>query len=371
MRKQLIILAALFVVIAPIIHISAQNVTFHQNDQVVIKSGLSSVWLRSQPSSNCACVEYVISSSKRVLRILDNDPVSDGVQNWWHVSTVERPVKQGWVEEKSLRLLTPPLPTASLTPKVTQSLLPLNSTSAQIREGIPFVWLRNQPNSSAKTLQTIDFVRPTNQSQCLKIAQTGENRVWDGVQWWRLIRVTNTTTYGWVEETSLTACTPTSSNPTDLAVTLTSPAPASVGAPQAGITQSPIVTTYAAYQPFENGMMIWRQDTQMVYVLINGAGHDQVGLGTYSGWPVPADRPPVGRFTPVNAFGKVWNGELYFGTLIRDLLGWAIASEQGYTATITDYYVASVVKPDSHTLITLPDGRTVDMEFAFNSWNFK
>jgi hypothetical protein len=368
MRKYAVVLLACFVLLSTFIQTTAQNATFHQNDQVVIKSGIPYVWLRNGPTSDCACVEYVITSPNRVLRILDSSPVSNGGQNWWHVSAVTRPIKEGWVEEKSL-VLFKPVPTATFTPNGTQQAHQFHNSAVQIGEGIPFIWIRSSPSSTANVLQKLDFFRPKNSSQCLTIATIGPVVRWDGRQWWRELipSVTSTITVktGWVEENSLVDCAAQSS---------------STGFPNPETTLSPIASsamtmtvptsTNAAYEPFERGFMIWRQDNQTIYVLLNGGSFVPYLSDSYVNLPNPTDTAPAGRYTPINGFGKTWNGLSYFGSLVRDKIGWATATEQGYTAQVSGYNIESAAKPDSHIIISLPNGRTVDMGSAFGSWSY-
>jgi len=367
MRKYSVMFLVFLLLISSFVETAAQSVTFHQNDQVVIKSDIAYVWIRSSPSSDCACVEYVVTSTKRVMRILDTQPTSDGTENWWHVSTMTRPIKQGWVEEKSLTLLKP-ASTPTLTTNGTEQPHQFFSSAVQIREGVPFIWIRSSPSSAASILQTVKFSRPTNQSQCLTLATVDPVVRWDGHQWWRaLISSTGARTdiqAGWVEENSLTDCIPGTATATASSnIVFPSATP-----PQSETTQVPPTTTNAAYQPFERGLMIWRQDNQTIYVLFNTGNFSPYLFESYTGLANPNDIPPTGRYTPINGFGKVWNGETNFGALVRDKIGWATGLEQGYTATVSGYTVASVAKPDSHILITIPDGRTLDMGSAFSTW---
>jgi len=367
MRKYLMIFTVILLLIITTLQVLAQTSAFHQNDQVVIKSGISYAWLRERPTSDCACVVYTINSPKRVLRILDTSPVSDGTQNWWHVTTITRPIKEGWLEENALRLLKQaPIATStlSLTPQARQ----FKTNAVQIRDGISFIWIRNAPSSTAAILQTIKFSRPTSQNQCLTLATVGPVVRWDGQQWWRAITPSSPgrtdIQAGWVEENSLVDCNLQS-------VTVTTVNPGITPSPSSEVTPLPPTSTYAAYQPFQNGMMIWRQDTQVVYVLVINGGPSQFAVSQYAGLPEPTDVAPASYYTPVNAFGKVWNGINYGEKRFGDRLGWAIAQEQGYTASISGYVVASAAKPNTVTDITLPDGRTVEIETAFPSWHFK
>ena len=367
MRKYAVLLLVFFALLSTLVPTAAQTAAFHQNDRVVIKSGISYVWIRSGPTSACACVVYMITSHSRILRIIDSAPISDGGQNWWQVTTVKAPIKQGWVEEKSLVLSKPASP-PTVTPNGTVQVRVFYSSAVQIQEGVLFIWIRSSPSSTASVLQTVNFFRPVNIDQCLTIATIGPVVRWDGRQWWRELIPSTTSTIdlktGWVEENSLVDCAAQSSS------TAVAPETTPTPSPSTDMTMSPPISTNAAYEPFERGFMIWRQDNQTIYVLLNSGNFVPYSYDSYIGLPNPTDVAPSTRYTPINGFGKVWGGLPYFGSSVRDTIGWATAPEQGYTATISGYVVASAAKPDSHIMITLPNGRTVDMGSAFGSWSY-
>jgi hypothetical protein len=362
MRKYLMILVALLALSISTFQLFAQTTVFHQNDQVVIKKGISYAWIRDTPTSECACVVVAISSSKQILRILDSTPVSDGIQNWWHVTTTTGTLKQGWIEEQSLTLYKT-APPANATISSTQQPRQFSSAEVQIRDGVSFIWLRGQPSSSSDVVNTINFFRPTTRSQCLTLGTVPGTVKWDGQQWWRYINSSSDSSSGWVEEKSLVDCKPTTSSSAVIQPTV-SPSDSS------NATPLPSTSTNAAYEPFERGIMLWRQDTQVVYVFMNGSGYTIFPVDSYNGLASPIDTPPSGRYTPVNGFGKVWNGQNYFGSLIRDTIGWATAPEQGYTAQLSAYVVASAAKPNTRTTMTLPNGRSISFDSAFNSWAY-
>jgi hypothetical protein len=129
-----------------------------------------------------------------------------------------------------------------------------------------------------------------------------------------------------------------------------------------------VVTTLAAYQPYQAGFMLWRQDTDDVYVFVqlssNGGWVRVFSKTAYESFPTPTDTPPSGFVTPVNAFGKVWSQ-----TEVRDSLGWATAPEQGYNATISDFKITGV-KTIMYSLFTTPTGRQVYANVAYSSWSW-
>lgn len=124
----------------------------------------------------------------------------------------------------------------------------------------------------------------------------------------------------------------------------------------------------ATYQQFERGFMIWRADTNDIYVLYDAGGQGANGGGPYTiytgseyaGLPNnPISSVPMGRVRPDNGFGKVW-GNI---PQVRNQIGWATQSEDGYLAAarLENYIPVS---------ISVPDGRTVYLNPSGNSWSW-
>lgn len=118
----------------------------------------------------------------------------------------------------------------------------------------------------------------------------------------------------------------------------------------------------AAFQQYENGFMIWRSDTNGVYVFSGTGG------GFFSSFPVDflqglADNPfgsaPPNRVRPINGFGRVWGNVEW----VRTALGWATAPEQAFTTMVVTAQGAPVS-------FTLPDGRTVSIT-PTNNWTLQ
>lgn len=119
-------------------------------------------------------------------------------------------------------------------------------------------------------------------------------------------------------------------------------------------------TSWAAYQPFEQGSMVWRQDSEDVYVFTGSERGSVtiVPISVYNNFPAASGSPPEGRFVPINAFGRVWAN---FGE-IRPSLGWAVVQEQGYDTCITNY--------QRHIALSLPPGSVVLVEPGTNTWRY-
>jgi hypothetical protein len=102
----------------------------------------------------------------------------------------------------------------------------------------------------------------------------------------------------------------------------------------AQIEQQAVITptnaVYAAWQPFENGVMMWWSDLDQIWVLINptnsSPGFAYIYEDTWNGETISSGTPPAGRFGAIRGFGKVWS---YLGGGTGQL-GWAYAPELGY-----------------------------------------
>ena len=112
-----------------------------------------------------------------------------------------------------------------------------------------------------------------------------------------------------------------------------------LGCPTAGAT-----TLKTSFQPFEHGIMFWRDDTRHVYAL---SGTDNTWHEYADTWvdgepeyscpdaSTPSTTPP----TPRRGFGKVWCTQ----TDARSKLGKALGDEKGYDRTVQDFQGGSMV----------------------------
>ncbi len=93
----------------------------------------------------------------------------------------------------------------------------------------------------------------------------------------------------------------------------------------------------SAYQPFQNGVMIWisslgAQPQSAIYALYNNGTYQRFndtfteGVDSASSGAVPPD----GLLEPVRGFGKVWREN----PGVRDTLGWATSGEAGGTGQV-------------------------------------
>ncbi|HLA41906.1 MAG TPA: hypothetical protein VJZ27_00630, partial [Aggregatilineales bacterium] len=117
--------------------------------------------------------------------------------------------------------------------------------------------------------------------------------------------------------------------------------------------EAPAAEIHAAYETFEGGNMIWRSDTDSIYVFY-GNGQFAVFPDTFEeGESINiTGTPPDGLLAPVRGFGKVWAEN----PLMQDALGWATQGELGYTMIVQREASGARV---SRTYITLFDGRVI------------
>ncbi len=91
----------------------------------------------------------------------------------------------------------------------------------------------------------------------------------------------------------------------------------------------------ASEQPFEKGYMIWRNDTNRIYVLSadgTWSAHDDTWT---EGEPdtIGEDEAPVDRYAPTRGFGKVWAQD----PAVKTALGWALKNEHGCIGAVQDF----------------------------------
>ena len=110
-----------------------------------------------------------------------------------------------------------------------------------------------------------------------------------------------------------------------------------LGCPAAGSA-----ITWAAWEPFERGYMLWRSDTDSVYVL-NMQDGTNLSTGTWQLWTEKWDgsnpdgiglSPPPGLYEPVRGFGWLWR--TYLGGP-GSQVGWAREEEKGFCANMQPF----------------------------------
>lgn len=113
----------------------------------------------------------------------------------------------------------------------------------------------------------------------------------------------------------------------------------------------------ASYQAFEDGYMIWRSDTNEIYVHYDDGTAAYFLESSYAWMSEPSldTVPPLDRQAPVSGFGKVWAN----APGVKDKLGWALDAELGYTTEVQSVAPARTPRPEFATYFTLPDGKVI------------
>jgi hypothetical protein len=115
--------------------------------------------------------------------------------------------------------------------------------------------------------------------------------------------------------------------------------PPLAGLEELGCAAAASAETGAAFQPFERGIMLWREDLRLIYVL-----QENGTWASYEDTWTPDLRepnlvPPQALYRPVRGFARVWTLDLDGPP---SPIGWGTAPERGY---------AAVVQPFAHGLL--------------------
>lgn len=101
-----------------------------------------------------------------------------------------------------------------------------------------------------------------------------------------------------------------------------------------GCAVGPAQSTWASWTLFEHGHMIWRRDTNTMYVFYN-RGQWEAIPDKWDGISVAPSRgtPPAGHQAPIRGAGWVWgnNDAVFQG------LGWANAEQKGFCADVQTF----------------------------------
>lgn len=123
----------------------------------------------------------------------------------------------------------------------------------------------------------------------------------------------------------------------------------------------------AAFQPYEEGYMLWEEDTGAIHVLYSDGSRAYYWEDMYAAWPDNAltENPPAGRIKPMNGFGRVWASI----PEVQQKLGWATAPEHSYAVSMTRYEHPRTAGPVTDTEFAFPDGRLVKL-YNNGTWLF-
>jgi uncharacterized protein with LGFP repeats len=121
-----------------------------------------------------------------------------------------------------------------------------------------------------------------------------------------------------------------------------------------GCPVSDAETVWAAWEPFERGYMLWRNDEDAIYALpfANGADSSQGPVltgGDAWRWDGSFEEgrgltPPAGSLEPVRGFGRVWYD--FLGGPASEL-GWATQPERGICVTLQSFESGVIFKSDN------------------------
>lgn len=107
-------------------------------------------------------------------------------------------------------------------------------------------------------------------------------------------------------------------------------------------TAAEAISSPAAIQRFDNGVMIWVQATGRIYAFLKDGRWFSYADTFREGDPEsdPAFSPPDGRQQPLRGFGKVWRDHAD----LRDAIGWALAKEEPATAARLPFERGAVLR---------------------------
>ena len=133
-------------------------------------------------------------------------------------------------------------------------------------------------------------------------------------------------------------------------------------APRCPLTQDYV---WAAYEPFEEGYMVWRSDTREIYVLYTDGRYESYEDTWNEGDPVDIPgAPPPGLHAPVRGFGNLYAHQPH----VREGLGWATALEAGYTMHVETIRGGSGRYPGRSIYFTLPNNHVVNLYPFTSTW---
>ncbi len=95
-------------------------------------------------------------------------------------------------------------------------------------------------------------------------------------------------------------------------------------------------STSVASQVFEHGLMVWRGDRRLIYVMFNDGSFETFADNWVVGTPIdtPTDIPD-GLYAPERGFGLLWTTN----PSVRDRVGWALTFEEAMETVIETRYL--------------------------------
>lgn len=128
------------------------------------------------------------------------------------------------------------------------------------------------------------------------------------------------------------------------------------------------VSSNAAAQHFQHGLMIWVEETDDIYVFFENSPSYRTyydPLQTTDNPPETDDiQPPDGYYAPISGFGMVWRGEAPYADDVRRLLGWALEPEYNFETRFQGNQ--STYSPTLYLLS--PDDEILALDLTYGNW---
>jgi hypothetical protein len=119
------------------------------------------------------------------------------------------------------------------------------------------------------------------------------------------------------------------------------------------------------WQPFEHGTMLWREETNDIFVMHSNGTVSYHEDTWQEETPIPTiDTPPSGFLAPARGFGYLWATQ----ASVRETLGWATAPEAAYTAHLETVRSSFGSHPDFDLYMTLADGSIAQFDGTMGLW---
>lgn len=120
---------------------------------------------------------------------------------------------------------------------------------------------------------------------------------------------------------------------------------------QLGCPSSPMVETWTAVERFQRGIMFWREDQRMIYVIASDMTWRKYADNWIEGMPEYScpDAPPPGLVKPKRGFGYVWCNQ----PGLKELVGWALEEEHGITTQYQGFDGGEMIRAEDTSIYIL------------------
>ncbi len=107
-----------------------------------------------------------------------------------------------------------------------------------------------------------------------------------------------------------------------------------------GCPLGPAQVVWAAWQPFQHGYMLWREDTGEITVFFKDNETQMTVPDQWDGQKYHTDEPPEGKMAPKRGFGWIWTQD----PKVAERLGWASDEEKGLCIRLQLYQAGFVFR---------------------------